>query len=241
VAVSVVSLARLLGLAEAPPAAELSLVLLAGADGRRWALAVDALLGQTELALQALDVRLGKQQDVAAAAVLDDGSPVLMLDVDDLANSLAAWAAAGAAQAAGSASAEASGGATPSALRRRVLVVEDSFAVREVERKLLAAAGYDVSVAVDGMDGWNALRAGHFDLVLTDIDMPRMTGIELLQQIRASERHRELPVMVVSYKEREADRLRGLQAGASHYFSKSQFDEAALLQAVADLIGAPAA
>jgi two-component system sensor histidine kinase and response regulator WspE len=240
-AVSVVSLARLLGLAEAAPVTELPLVLLAGADGRRWALAVDALLGQTELALQALDVRLGKQQDVAAAAVLDDGSPVLMLDVDDLANSLAAWAAAGAAQAAGSASAEASGGATPSALRRRVLVVEDSFAVREVERKLLAAAGYDVSVAVDGMDGWNALRAGHFDLVLTDIDMPRMTGIELLQQIRASERHRELPVMVVSYKEREADRLRGLQAGASHYFSKSQFDEASLLQAVADLIGAPAA
>ena len=64
-----------------------------------------------------------------------------------------------------------------------MLVVDDSLTVRELERKLLLDRGYDVEVAVDGMDGWNAVRAGHFDLVITDIDMPRMDGIELVRLI----------------------------------------------------------
>lgn len=232
-AVSVVSLARLLDAEAGATPAELPLVLLADAQGRRYAVAVDGLLGQTELALQALDRRLGKLKDVAAAAVLDDGSPVLMLDVDDLATSLAALSAQGGAAAPTAATGDGGTLAGP----RRVLVVEDSFAVREVERKMLAGAGYHVTVAVDGVDGWTTLRNADFDLVLTDIDMPRMNGIELLQHIRASPRHQALPVMVVSYKERDEDRQRGLAAGASHYFTKSNFDEAALLQAVADLIG----
>jgi two-component system sensor histidine kinase and response regulator WspE len=125
--------------------------------------------------------------------------------------------------------------------RKRVLVVDDSFTVRELERKLIDSRGYDVEVAVDGMDGWNALRGGAFDLVVTDIDMPRMDGIDLVKLIRKDTRLRTLPVMVVSYKDRQEDRQRGLDAGADYYLTKSSFKNEGLLEAIFDLIGGPTA
>ncbi|PXB85478.1 hybrid sensor histidine kinase/response regulator, partial [Pseudomonas aeruginosa] len=121
--------------------------------------------------------------------------------------------------------------------RKRILVVDDSLTVRELERKLLLGRGYDVAVAVDGMDGWNALRSEHFDLLITDIDMPRMDGIELVTLVRRDSRLQSLPVMVVSYKDREEDRRRGLDAGADYYLAKASFHDEALLDAVVVLIG----
>jgi two-component system sensor histidine kinase and response regulator WspE len=109
--------------------------------------------------------------------------------------------------------------------------------VREIERKLLERGGYQVEVAVDGMDGWNAVRAGRFDLVVTDIDMPRLDGIELVTRIRADASLKSLPVMVLSYKDREEDRQRGLEAGADYYLTKGSFKDDTLLTAVVDLIG----
>jgi two-component system sensor histidine kinase and response regulator WspE len=118
-----------------------------------------------------------------------------------------------------------------------VLVVDDSLTVRELERKLLLNRGFDVAVAVDGMDGWNMLRSEAFDLVVTDVDMPRMDGIELVSRIKADPKLQGLPVMVVSYKDREEDRRRGLDAGADYYLAKGSFHDDALLDAVEDLIG----
>ncbi|HYS45848.1 MAG TPA: response regulator, partial [Rhizomicrobium sp.] len=96
-------------------------------------------------------------------------------------------------------------------------------------------------VAVDGMDAWNALRTGHYDLVVTDVDMPRMDGIELATLIKKDPQLKALPVMIVSYKDREEDRMRGLQAGADFYLTKGSFHDETLLQAVVDLIGEPEA
>ena len=124
------------------------------------------------------------------------------------------------------------------AKRKRVLVVEDSFTVRELERKLLVNSGFEVEVAVDGMDGWNAARIGHFDLVITDVDMPRMDGIELVTLIKKDPHKKSLPVMIVSYKDRPEDRRRGLDAGADYYLAKGSFHDETLLRAVVDLIGA---
>src|SRR6185312_7471134 len=121
--------------------------------------------------------------------------------------------------------------------RKRVLVVEDSLTVRELERKLLANAGYEVEVAVDGMDGWNAVRAREFDLIVTDIDMPRLDGLELIRLIRQDSRARHLRVMIVSYKDRPEDRSRGLDAGADFYLAKSSFHDESLIHAVSELIG----
>jgi two-component system sensor histidine kinase and response regulator WspE len=120
---------------------------------------------------------------------------------------------------------------------KRVLVVDDSLTVRELERKLLAGAGYATEVAVDGMDGWNAVRTGGFDLVITDVDMPRLDGIELATLIKQDAHLKSIPVMIVSYKDREEDRLRGLDAGADYYLTKGSFHDETLLQAVEDLIG----
>jgi two-component system sensor histidine kinase and response regulator WspE len=125
--------------------------------------------------------------------------------------------------------------------RKRVLVVDDSLTVRELERKLLTRHGYDVDVAVDGMDGWNAARAGGFDLVVTDIDMPRMDGIELVTLINQDANLKSVPVIIVSYKDRDEDRRRGLEAGAAFYLTKGSFHDETLLQAVIDLIGGPEA
>jgi two-component system sensor histidine kinase and response regulator WspE len=94
-----------------------------------------------------------------------------------------------------------------------------------------------VEVAVDGMDGWNAARTGHFDLVITDIDMPRMDGAELVTLIKQHPQLRSIPVLIVSYKDREEDRRRGLDAGADYYLSKGSFHDERLIDAVVDLIG----
>ena len=194
-------------------------------------LAVEAFLGEFTLVLMPLDGRLGKVRDVAAGALLHDGTPVLILDVDDLLNSVSKLLDTGHLERVDHAS------HARQTVSKRVLVVDDSLTVRELERKLLLSRGYQVSVAVDGMDGWNALRAETFDLLITDIDMPRMDGIELVTLVRQDPRLRSLPVMVVSYKDREEDRRRGLEAGADYYLAKASFHDEALLDAVQTLIG----
>jgi two-component system, chemotaxis family, sensor histidine kinase and response regulator WspE len=158
---------------------------------------------------------------------------VLIVDVEDMLRSVEKFVAAGRVT-----KVERSASAAVQRTRRRVLVVDDSLTVRELERKLLDQAGYEVEVAVDGMDGWNAVRAGKFDLVVTDIDMPRMDGIELVRSIKEDPNLAKLPVMIVSYKDREEDRRRGLDAGADYYLTKGSFHDDTLQQAVADLIGA---
>ena len=124
-------------------------------------------------------------------------------------------------------------------LIKHVLVVDDSLTVRELERKILVEHGYEVEVAVDGMDGWNAVRAGRFDLVITDMDMPRMDGSELTRLIKADVLLRSTPVMMITYKEREEDRQRGLRAGVDVFLTKGSFQDASFLRTVEELVGAP--
>ncbi|OLU23586.1 hybrid sensor histidine kinase/response regulator [Pseudomonas sp. PA15(2017)] len=197
-------------------------------------LVVERFLGERTLVVMPLDARLGKVQDVSAGALLDDGTPVLILDVEDMLHSVAKLLGSGRLERVDRSARQMAG-----SKRKRVLVVDDSLTVRELERKLLLSRGYDVAVAVDGMDGWNALRAEHFDLLITDIDMPRMDGIELVTLVRRDNRLQSLPVMVVSYKDREEDRRRGLDAGADYYLAKASFHDEALLDAVVDLVGEP--
>jgi two-component system sensor histidine kinase and response regulator WspE len=120
-----------------------------------------------------------------------------------------------------------------------VLVVDDSITVREVERQILRTHGYDVAVAVDGTDGWNVARTERFDLIISDVDMPRMNGLDLVRAVRGDAQLKEVPVIIVSYKDREDDRLRGLEVGANYYLTKSSFHDNTFLQAVRDQIGEP--
>ncbi|TPG99106.1 hybrid sensor histidine kinase/response regulator [Pseudomonas caspiana] len=197
-----------------------------------YGVAVERFIGERTLVVLPLDERLGKVQDISAGALLDDGSVVLIVDVEDMLRSVDKLLNTGRLERIAR-----QGSQAVEAARKRILVVDDSLTVRELQRKLLLNRGYDVAVAVDGMDGWNALRSEDFDLLITDIDMPRMDGIELVTLLRRDNRLQSLPVMVVSYKDREEDRRRGLDAGADYYLTKASFHDDALLDAVVELIG----
>ena len=197
-----------------------------------YGVAVERFVGERTLVVLPLDPRLGKVQDISAGALLDDGSPVLIVDVEDMLRSVDKLLNTGRLE-----RIDRRNRHTAELTRKRILVVDDSLTVRELQRKLLLNRGYEVAVAVDGMDGWNALRAEHFDLLITDIDMPRMDGIELVTLLRRDSRLQSMPVMVVSYKDREEDRRRGLDAGADYYLAKASFHDDALLDAVVELIG----
>ncbi|MDH1571505.1 hybrid sensor histidine kinase/response regulator [Pseudomonas sp. GD03746] len=197
-----------------------------------YGVAVERLIGERVLVVMPLDARLGKVQDISAGALLDDGSVVLIVDVEDLLRSVEKLLSTGRLE-----RIERGLQAGRGVSSKRILVVDDSLTVRELQRKLLSNRGFEVAVAVDGMDGWNALRSEDFDLLITDIDMPRMDGIELVTLVRRDQRLQSLPVMVVSYKDREEDRRRGLDAGADYYLAKASFHDDALLDAVVELIG----
>jgi two-component system sensor histidine kinase and response regulator WspE len=229
--VGLVTARQLLGAhAEADTTEDLNVVLV-GSETGLYGVAVDRFAGERTLAVQPLDTRLGKVRNVTAAALLEDGEVALIVDVEDIVASVGRLVRDG--QLAG----VVRGARDAARERKRILVVEDSLTVRELERKLLEKRGYDVTVAVDGMDGWNTLRNARFDLVITDVDMPRMDGIELVTMIKGDAQHRSMPVMIVSYKDREDDRRRGLDAGADYYLTKGSFHDEALLDAVNDLIG----
>jgi len=216
-----------------PPEDQLTVVVL-GDRQAFYGLVVDRFLGERELVVQPLDPRLGKVKDISAAALMEDGSPVLILDVDDMSRSIEKLLNEGLLP-------QMPRGALDFGPRKqkRILAVDDSLTVRELERKLLLGRGYLTDVAVDGIDGWNAVRAVQYDLVITDVDMPRMDGIKLATLIKSDPVLKSLPVMIVSYKDRDEDRLRGLEAGADYYLTKGSFSDETLLQAVVDLIGEP--
>ncbi|WP_321800629.1 hybrid sensor histidine kinase/response regulator [Caballeronia sp. J97] len=207
-------------------------VVVIGQGAASYGIVVDRFLGERMLVVQPLDKRLGKVRNIAAGALMENGDPLLIADLDDWLRSVEKLVGSGELGRVGAGAARAS-----VASAKRVLVVDDSLTVRELERKLLASRGYDVSVAVDGMDGWNAVRGERFDLVITDIDMPRLDGIELVTLIKRDAQLSALPVMIVSYKDRAEDRQRGLDAGADYYLAKGSFHDQALIDAVRDLIG----
>jgi two-component system sensor histidine kinase and response regulator WspE len=203
--------------------------------GQQFGMIVDAFLGERDLEVRPLDPRLGKVQDVNSASLLENGDPVLIVDVEDLVRSID-----NVLMGRRLSRVEFERLAEQARQRKRILVVDDSITVRELERQLLQARGFAVDVAVDGMDGWNAVRGGHYDLVVTDVDMPRMDGIGLVGLIKGDPARRDIPIVIVSYKDREEDRLRGLDAGANRYLTKSSFHDETFVDTIIDLIGEPA-
>ena len=226
-----VSAAQVLELGEMDASAGELPVVVIGTGARRYALVVDGIRGEQSLAVQAIDPIFGKMRDISAAALLDDGEPVLILDVPDLLLSIDKLLHEGGLHQLAKAD------LAERRKMKRILVVDDSLTVREMERKLLQGRGFQVDIAIDGIDGWNVVRSGDYDLVITDVDMPRMDGIELVTLIKKDIHLHKLPVMIVSYKDRPEDRARGLSAGADYYLTKGSFHDETLLDAVTDLIG----
>ncbi len=231
--VGLVSAQQILGLEASATEEDEAAVVMLGERLNCYGVVVDRFLGERNLVVQSLDPRLGKIKDISTGAILEDGSLCLILDVDDLLRSTDVIVSGGRLDKI-SPSIQDSDAGKPS---KHILVVDDSITVREVERGMLEAKGYLVEVAVDGMDGWNAVRTNKYDLVISDIDMPRMNGFEFVERIKKDPGLKSMPVMIVSYKDREEDRVRGLNVGADYYLTKGSFHDETLLDAVRDLIG----
>ena len=230
--IGLVAAYQVLELKQPPPKSETLSVVVISEQSDYYGLVVDRFLGEHDLVVRPLDPRLGKVQDISAAALMGDGSPILIVDASDLMRSVDNLLNNSQLNRVISSSEQ-----MVVDSRKSILVVDDSITVREMERKLLQNKGYKVDVAVDGMEGWHAVSTNHYDLVVSDVDMPRMNGIEFTTKIKNNPKLNSIPVIIVSYKDREEDRIRGLEAGADYYLTKASFQDDTLVNAVYDLIG----
>jgi len=217
----------LLGIANGHPfaAATRAPALLVGGARRPMALLVDRMVDEREAVIKPLGPLLEKQRRYNGALQLGDGRLALLLNPSMLIQLGRGTALIAPTQ-------------DQSARRRaRLLVVDDSFATRELIRSILSAAGYDVATAVDGLDALDRLRAETYDLVVSDVEMPRVDGFTLTSRIRNELGKTDLPVIIVTSLASEAHRRRGLEVGAQAYIVKSQFNQNNLLETIQQLIG----
>lgn len=228
----VYSLGRLDAILDLPrrerPGGALDVVILSSGD-QQLALAVDSVLREEEVLAKRLGSPLSRIRNIAGATVLGAGAPVPILSVTDLMKSALLVRAP---EPAVRQAAEAAGAAPKS-----VLIVEDSMTARMLLKGILESAGYRVRTAVDGFDAWMALNDQPVDLVVSDVDMPRMDGLTLTARIRKDRKMGDLPVVLVTALASPEDRERGVDVGASAYIIKSTFDQSNLLEAVKRLIG----
>lgn len=197
-----------------------SVVVLRSEDCRI-AFPVDEILGEQEVMVKPLGSQLVRVRNVAGAAVLGDGSVVPVLKPADLLKS-----------AAGLGEVPRKEIKKPEVARLSILVAEDSITARTLLKNILESAGYRVETAVDGTDALTKLKEGEYDLVVSDVDMPRMNGFELTAKIRADRNLAELPVILVTALEKREDRERGMEVGANAYIVKSSFDQSNLLETI---------
>jgi two-component system chemotaxis sensor kinase CheA len=185
-------------------------------------LITDGLLDEVEVAVQPVPARLAGAPGVLGMSVGRGQLPLLVMNPVAVGRAAAGFRLPARA-------------AAPSAAAR-ILLAEDTVTTRALERSILESAGYAVSVAVDGADAWEQLQADGTDLVVSDVDMPRMSGIELCRRIRGSAQLRETPVVLVTSLDSAADRQRGLEAGADAYVVKAELQQGSLLDAIARLL-----
>ncbi|SOD41092.1 hybrid sensor histidine kinase/response regulator [Nitrosovibrio sp. Nv4] len=237
-AVSLVWLSDVLELprqtAEVGPMKSAAAVVL-GSGLVRLAFLVEEILGEQEVLVKALARPLIRIRNIAGASVLGSGEVAPVLNVADLLRSAVKRPAAAATFAA-----QLSDRADERIKKLSILVVEDSITSRILLKNILESAGYRVGTAVDGADAYRTVKTDTFDLVVSDVEMPRMNGFDLTARIRADEQLTALPVVLVTALESREHRERGIDAGANAYIVKSSFDQSNLLEVIQRLIGTPA-
>ncbi|HEX6201119.1 MAG TPA: response regulator [Thermoanaerobaculia bacterium] len=216
-----VPLARLF----AQPAADSQLLLMGRVSAQPLAVAVDEVEGEEEVLVRPMTRTVALARALDGMALLASGDPIGVLSPAALAKGELAGAARPAAA------------LEAAAERVRVLLVEDSTVTREMERRLLEDAGFEVTGAADAEEGLNYLGEGTFSCLVTDIEMPGMDGYQLTRHLRQIPQFAQLPIIVVSTRDRPEDRLQGLQAGADAYLTKQGLDAGELVDLVRRLSG----
>jgi two-component system chemotaxis sensor kinase CheA/two-component system sensor histidine kinase and response regulator WspE len=191
------------------------------------AVVVDGLFGEREVAVKALGAFLKGMRFVTGAAALEDGRVALLLSTPDIvaaARRLASPALSRGAE----------------RRRLRILLVDDSAIAREAEAALLRSLGHEVDEAVDGEDGWQRLQAGGYQLLLTDVQMPVLDGIDLTRRVKVTPRFAKLPIVILSSLSAPEERRRGVDAGADAYLVKGELEPEKLAATLERLCGVPA-
>lgn len=201
--------------------------LVVNSAGRHIGLGISEILGEQEVLVRSLGPQLARVRNISGAAMLGSGALVPILNVSDLMRSVRV--SDGAPHAADHAP-DASSGV------KSLLVVEDSITSRVLLKSILQAAGYEVTTAVDGVDALTTMRIMSFDLVVSDVEMPRMNGFELTARIRQDATLKDIPVVLVTARESREDKERGIECGANAYIAKSSFDQTNLLSAIEGLL-----
>lgn len=215
---------RLLGFAPRPESGDQFTVVLVGAGHECLALVVDEVLHDDEVLVKRLPAPLVRVRNIAGATVLPSGRPVPILNVADLAKSSRLDEAPAVAR---------DGSATVGEdLACRVLLAEDSITSRLLLRGILESAGCEVVAVADGIEAFTALRSGAYDVLVSDIEMPRLNGFDLTSRVRADRKLADLPVILVTALSRREDRERGIDVGANAYITKGAFDQRDLVDAV---------
>ncbi|MGH2689735.1 MAG: response regulator, partial [Actinomycetota bacterium] len=202
--------------------------LVVGSAERRAAFLVDAVVDAREVVVKSLPPPLPRVHKAAGATVLSNGEVVVVLNVADLLSSVERLPPTAAAL---------REPGTPSEPEQPlVLVADDSITTRTLEKNILESAGYRVRVAADGVDAWRMLEEEGADLLLTDVVMPRLDGFALTEKVRADDRFRHLPVVLVTSLDSPGNRERGIRTGADAYIAKGAFEQEKLLDTIRRLI-----
>lgn len=229
-----VSLARLDEILELPAGelvqgiSERVPVIVLGSAEKRVAFAVEGLVGETEVVVKSLSKQMSRVRNVAGATILGTGKVVMILNVADLLKSARGRDAAGDLFAVKEQPKE--------ACQSSVLVVDDSITTRTLEKNILEAAGFRVHVARDGLEAIETLKHVPCDLVVSDVDMPGMNGLDLTAKLKSDSRLKDKPVVLVTSLESQDDRERGIEVGADAYIIKSSFDQQNLLRTIQQLL-----
>lgn len=196
-------------------------MLILSTEGKRIAFSVDEIQEEQEVLVKDLGRQLRRVINIAGAAILSSTDVVPILNVSDLLKSAVHVTAGGTARKIAD--------KKPKAKEKTVLLVEDSITSRILLKNILESAGYRVRVAVDGMDGWTSLKENPVDVVVSDVDMPRLSGFQLTSRIREDKVFAHTPVVLVTALEKREDREKGIEVGANAYIVKSSFDQSNLL------------
>jgi two-component system chemotaxis sensor kinase CheA len=189
---------------------------------------VDEIVGEEEVFIKSLGRHLGKVKNVNGAIIMASGEVVVALDIADLLVHSAL-----------SLRLVTEKGSPPSTKRKekRILIVEDAFSTRELEKSILETHGYLVDTAVDGLDALDRMTGGQYDLIVSDVDMPRMDGFELCKTLKKKEETKDIPFVMVTALQKEEDKRRGIEVGAAAYIVKSAFEQMNLLDTIERLVG----
>jgi len=229
-AIPIASLASLLGISQGSQKSNgARSIVIVNTPNRRFGLAVNQIAGVHEIVVRTMGPQLKDVRFVSGVAIMSNSLIVPVLHLEDIADEMQGISQISTIE-----------GEISSSLigRKKIMVVEDSITSRMLLKNILEGAGYDVETAVDGLDAFTRLKTSPVDLVVSDVDMPRMNGFVLTEKIRSEKGLMDLPIILVTSLDSREDREHGISVGANAYIVKSSFDQGNLLEVITGLIGA---